>query len=342
MPNFAALSPWINAAVFLVAAAAVWWAGSRLTRYADAISDMTGLGEAVVGMLLLGGVTSLPEIAVSVSAGLTGNSSLAVSNILGGVALQMVIVVIGDAMLRDRAITSRVAGPTTLLQAIFSCLLLMMVVLGLTIGDVAVLGAGAWTYAILLGGIAMFWLVSRYRRDETWEPDPPPRHDRSEQQGKPDSLRRAVLLTAGMGAIILVAGWLLSKTGEAIAGQTGLGGNFVGATLVGAATSLPEVSTVIVAVQIRRYTMAFADIFGTNMFDVMLIFLIDAVHPGPPVLNGLGDFAVVGALLGMAVTLLYVAGLIERRDQTVLRLGIDSWAVAITYSAGVVALYFLK
>lgn len=342
MPDFAALSPWINTAVFLAAAAAVWWAGSRLTRYADAISDMTGLGEAVVGMLLLGGVTSLPEIAVSVSAGLTGNSSLAVSNILGGVALQMVIVVIGDAMLRDRAITSRVAGPTTLLQAIFSCLLLMMVVLGLTIGDVAVLGAGAWTYAILLGGIAMFWLVSRYRRDETWEPDPPPRHDKGEQQGKPDSLRRAVLLTAGMGAIILVAGWLLSKTGEAIAGQTGLGGNFVGATLVGAATSLPEISTVIVAVQIRRYTMAFADIFGTNMFDVMLIFLIDAVHPGPPVLNGLGDFAVVGALLGIAVTLLYVAGLIERRDRTVLRLGIDSWAVAITYAAGVVALYFLK
>lgn len=342
MPDFTSLSPWINAAVFFAAAAAVWWAGSRLTRYADAISEMTGLGQAVIGMLLLGGVTSLPEIAVSVTASLNNNASLAVSNIIGGVALQVVIIVIGDALLRGKAMTSQISSPTTLLQAVFSCLLLLVVVLAITIGDTAVFGVGAWSIGMLLGGIAMFWLVSRYKGHETWKPDPAPKHERGEQEGKPDNLRKALLLTAGMGAIILVAGFLLSKTGEAIAGMTGLGENFVGATLLGAATSLPEISTVVVAVQIRRYTMAFADIFGTNIFDLMLIFLIDAVQSGPPVLNGQGDFAVVGALLGVTVTLLYVSGLIERRDRTVLRLGIDSWAVVAVYAAGVVALYFLK
>lgn len=342
MPDFSNLSPLISALVFVAAAAAVWWAGSRLTRYADAISDLTGLGEAFTGMLILGGVTSLPEIAVSVSASRAGNAGLAVSNILGGVALQMVIIVIGDAMLRGRAITSKVASPTTLLQAIFSCLLLLMVVLGITIGERAVFGVGAWSSAILLAGLVMFWLVARYKRQETWKPDPAPRHERGEQQGKPDTLQRAVLLTAAMGAVILVAGFLLSKTGEALAGHTGLGDNFMGATLVAAATSLPEISTVVVAVQIRRYTMAFADLFGTNMFDVMLIFLIDAASSGAPVLGGQGDFAMVGAMLGIAVTLLYVTGLIERRDKAVLRLGVDSWAVLATYAGGVAALYMLK
>lgn len=342
MPDFSNMSPWISAAIFIAAAAVVWWAGSRLTRYADAISELTGLGEAFVGMLILGGVTSLPEIAVSVSASVAGNASLAVNNILGGVALQVVIIVIGDALLRSRAITSRVAGPTTLLQAIFSCLLLLMMVLAITLNDRAMFGAGAWSTSVLLAGLAMFWLVSRYKNSETWKPDPPPRHEKGEQEGKPDSLGRAVLLTSAMGAIILVAGFFLSKTGEAIAGQTGLGDNFVGATLVAAATSLPEISTVVVAVQIRRYTMAFADIFGTNMFDIMLIYLIDVVHSGPPVLNSQHDFALVGALLGITVTLLYTAGLIERRDKSVLRLGVDSWAVLAAYAGGVVALYMLK
>jgi len=342
MPDFSGWSPWINAGIFLAAAAVVWWAGTRLTRYADAISEMTGLGQAVVGMLLLGGITSLPEIAVSVSAGLTGSADLAVSNILGGVALQVVIIAIGDALLRDRTISSQVPRPTVLLQAIFSCLLLATVIAGILIGDVAVLGVGLWSTAIVLGGIAMFWLVSRYRKNETWKADPQPHLDQGEQEGKPDGLRRAMLLTCGMGGVILVAGYLLAKTGEAIANQTGLGEGFVGATLVGAGTSLPEISTVIAAVRLRRYTMAFADIFGTNMFDVMLVFLIDAVYSGPPVLNGQDSFAAVGALLGIVVTLLYVAGLVERRDKPRLRLGLDSWAVIAVYLGGVVALYFLS
>lgn len=48
MLNFPSYPLWINAVIFLAAAAAVWWAGTRLTRYADAISEMTGLGQAFI------------------------------------------------------------------------------------------------------------------------------------------------------------------------------------------------------------------------------------------------------------------------------------------------------
>jgi cation:H+ antiporter len=108
--------------------------------------------------------------------------------------------------------------------------------------------------------------------------------------------------------------------------------------LVAAATSLPEVSAVVAAVRMRRYLMAFSDIFGTNIFDIMLIFLIDAVYRGPPVLNEQGGFAAMGAVIAIAVTVIYAAGLIERRDKVFLRIGIDSWAVAIVYVGGVAAL----
>jgi cation:H+ antiporter len=340
--NFTSYSLWLNALIFVAAAAAVWWAGARVTRYADAISEMTGLGQALIGLLLLGGITSLPEIAVSVTAGITGNAGLAVSNILGGVALQVVIIAVGDALLRRHAMTFKVARPAILLQAVFSCLLLCIVVAAVVVGDAAVLGVGLWSSGILVAGIFMLWLISRYRNSQAWRPDPEPEPEEGEQEGKPGTLRRAVLLTSGAGAIILVAGFLLSKTGEAIAGQTGISENFVGATLVGIATSLPEISTVVTAVRIRRYMMAFSDIFGTNIFDVMLIFLVDVAYPGPPVISEQGSFAAFGALLGAVVTLIYVAGLIERRNKTLMRLGMDSWFVIAAYLCGVGALYYLS
>ena len=342
MLDFSSYPLWINAAVFVAAAATVWWAGTKLTRYADAISGMTGLGEALVGMLLLGGITSLPEIAVSITAGLSGSAGLAVSNILGGVALQVVVIAIGDGVLRGHAITFQVARPAVLLQAVFSCLLLCLIVAAVVTGDLAVAGIGLWSTTVMLAGVLMLWLISRYKQDQRWRPVPQPAHEKGEKKDRPDSLHKAVLLTGAMGAVILVAGFLLSRTGDAMAGQTGISENFVGATLVAIATSLPEISTVVTAVLIRRYMMAFADIFGTNIFDLMLIFLVDLAYGGPAVVNEQGSFGAFGAVLGIVVTLIYIAGLIERRNRTFLRLGLDSWAVLGTYLAGVGVLWYLS
>ena len=91
-----------------------------------------------------------------------------------------------------------------------------------------------------------------------------------------------------------------------------------------------------------RYLMAFSDIFGTNIFDVALIFLIDASYPGGPVLNEVGAFSSFAAVLGIAVTLVYAAGLIERHDRTLLGIGVDSWAVVAIYLSGVGILYSLR
>src|SRR3546814_3412806 len=67
---------WANLGMFAAAAAAVWFAGSRLARYAASISDRTGIGAAFLGLILLGGITSLPEIAVTVTASLAGSAAL--------------------------------------------------------------------------------------------------------------------------------------------------------------------------------------------------------------------------------------------------------------------------
>jgi cation:H+ antiporter len=80
-----------NIAVFLFSSVIVWCAGRYVTRCADRLQARTGIGEALIGMLLLGFISALPELAVSVSASWAGNAQLAVNNLLGGMALNVAI-----------------------------------------------------------------------------------------------------------------------------------------------------------------------------------------------------------------------------------------------------------
>ena len=65
-----------NLVSFLAAAAVVWAAGTRLTLHADAVSRATGLKSALIGMLLLGGITSLPEMAIAITSGVSDASAI--------------------------------------------------------------------------------------------------------------------------------------------------------------------------------------------------------------------------------------------------------------------------
>ena len=138
------------------------------------------------------------------------------------------------------------------------------------------------------------------------------------------------------------AGWALARSGEAIAERTGLGDAFVGFLVVSIATSLPEVSTLWGAARRGRYRMAMGDIFGTNIFDIGLVLVIDVAYREGTALGSVGAFSVVAALLGIVLTLVYAAGLIERGDREVGRLGVDSWAVLALYSGGLAILWTLR
>jgi cation:H+ antiporter len=84
-------------AIFLAAGAAVWAAGIKLSAATDVLDTRLGLGEAFGGLILLAIVTNLPEIAIVASAALAHDPGIAVGNILGGIAIQTVVLVILDA-----------------------------------------------------------------------------------------------------------------------------------------------------------------------------------------------------------------------------------------------------
>lgn len=162
---------WVNAGLFLVAAAIVWAAGTRLARYVDAISDKTGLGKVFVGMLLLGVITSLPEIANVVTASVTDNPALAVNNLLGSAAINVLLLAIADAVIGREAVTAKVAQPSTLMMSTLCILVLVAVAMALTTGDVAVfgIGVGAWSVGLCIFSVGAFWLTANYEDHAAWK-----------------------------------------------------------------------------------------------------------------------------------------------------------------------------
>jgi cation:H+ antiporter len=340
-----------NVLVFLAGALVVWFAGTRLARGAEVVAERTGAGEALIGALLLGGVTSLPEIAATVSASIIRNAPLAVNNVFGGIAMQVTILALADAAGRG-SLTGRNRKSSVLLEGVLLIVVLNTAALGIAVGDTLVFGVGLWTTAVFALVIFALYLVKRYEPDQRWEPSDSGgerREDGGAQRAKEKRQRLHRLSTPALvtqltlvSLAVLAGGFAVAKSGENIAEQTGLGSSFVGAILVAIATSLPEVSTTLEAVRLGARVMAISNIFGTNLFDAGLLFVADVFYPGPAVLNEVGRFALVAVLLGVACTTIYLVGIVERREREIGRLGLDSIAVVLVYAAGVVLLYTIR
>jgi len=348
LPDIITTSLPASIVVFAIAAVAVWRAGTRIAVLADEIARRTGLGEALTGLVLLAGVTSLPEVATSFSAALDNDAKLAVNNLLCSIAMQLAVLALADAFIHQRALTSVVPDPVVILQGALNIVLLAVVAVATIVGDSPLLGAGFWSWFLFCAAIASLWKLSRARGRQPWLANKEIAHLAGaidEPRETPGSTGSAARLAAGVlvsALTILIAGWMVATTGGAIAELSGLGSSFVGVAFVAIATSLPEASTVFASIRRGLYTMAISDILGTNILNVALLFGVDLIAGGAPVLGRVGEFATTGTLLGILVTGILLVGLAERRDRTVWRMGVDSAAVLVIYAGGLVILYHLR
>ena len=110
-------NPWLMA-VFVVATIVVVLASIKATQLADTIADRTGMGEAMVGGLVLGGATSLSGVVVSVTAASSGDASFAISNAVGGIAAQTPFLAIADLIYRRANLEHAAAEATNLIQGV--------------------------------------------------------------------------------------------------------------------------------------------------------------------------------------------------------------------------------
>lgn len=289
---------WANVLVFFAAAAAVWIAGMSLSNQTDVLATRLHLGTALGGVILLAVATNLPELAITVSAAVSANIRVAVGNILGGIAIQTVVLVALDAFGKrsGKPLTYRAASLVLVVEGLNVMAVLVVVVAGsqlpntliaFRLGPAAVLIVVLWVAGLLLikrAHKALPWHQSGEAPDNQTEPQGHSQHKTEKKAtDKGTSTAKSATIFGVAALVTLAGGVMLERSGDAIAADIGLSGVLFGATVLAAATSLPELSTGLQSVRQDDDQLAISDIFGGNAF-LPVLFLLATLLLGKAVL----------------------------------------------------------
>ncbi len=315
---------------FFAAAAIVWKAGKPLADTTETLSRHYGLGEALGGMLILAIVTDLPELAIVASAALRGDLSLAVGNLLGGTAAQMIVLVALDRARPELPpLVTRAASPTLVVECLLVIALLGLVVAGPMLADIGTVGKLALpdllAPALWIGGL--LW-IGRLR---------PAAGGRSTtRQSVPIS--RGTFAVFGLAALATFAGGVgLEVFGEALAARFDIGGVVFGATVLAAATSLPELSTGWASAKAGENELAVSDILGGNAVLPVLL-TVASLCAGASAYAAIDGTSLYLSAVGIVMTAIYAAALILRPKRRVLGLGPECVLLLAVYAVALIGL----
>lgn len=345
-------TPWL-VAVFVAGVAATWMAGVTLSKSTDALDARLGLGEELGGIILLAIAGSLPELAITVAAAAGGHLGLAAGNLIGGIAIQTMVLVICDAVAgRERPLTFLVGALTPVLEGMLVVLVVSVVLMGALLKPSTSIGGvvSPASIAIVVMWVIGVYVINRVRKNPRWSVSMPGsrpgrrRHGHAHthsQAAHPFAERSTAQVAAIFGTaclVTLVAGVALELSGNALADRASVNGVIFGATVLAGATALPEISSGVAAVKLGDNALAIGDIFGGNAFQVCLFLLADLIA-GSPVLPTTGRLNSWLASLGVALTAIYAIGLVGRPYRCRLRLGPDSLLAILVFAIGVVGLF---
>jgi len=295
-----------------------------------AVSGGTGIAEffrispVIIGLTVIAFGTSLPEAAVSVTGSISGQSGIAVGNVLGSNIFNLLIVGGFSALLHpivvDRILLKRDL-PVSLLAVAF---ILVFTGVAFFMGNETVT-IGRLGGIILLGFFAVFMamllLEAKKDRAAAQEPATPER-----------SLPMNFVFTIGGLAAIVFGSDLVVDSATKIAYSFGLSETFVGLTIVSIGTSLPELVTSMVAAKKGSNEIAMGNIVGSNIFNLLLVLgLATVISPVT-----IQSYLFIDALMLTAVT---VFAMIFCRDKN---LGRKEGAVFILLYAAYFAYIFIR
>jgi len=261
---------------FIICAAIIFFAGSKLTKYGDAIGEKTGLCRAWIGIVLLAAVTSLPELANGISAVVIARvPDLAVGDLLGACMMNVFTLALLDIFMWARKKESIFikAKESNLLSALFGVLLLLMAALGLALSrsyfDFQILSISIYTIAIFATYfLAQKILFSHSQGEET----------SGEKNYAHLSNFQTYLGFLILALIVIACGSWLPMIGTEIVKVMGWGQTFVAVLFLALATTLPEMTVSISALRIGQVGMAVGNLIGSNVFNVSLLFIVDAFY----------------------------------------------------------------
>ena len=212
----------------------------------------------IIGLTVVAMGTSLPEAAVSVSAGLAGSNSLAISNVLGSNIFNLMVVVGFCAVMAPIAVDKDMVKRDIPISIGAALLLLLLGLWGMTLGRV-----DAILLLVLFVAFIVFLVFAalKNRTAATEEED--------EIKARPIWLC-LIFIVGGATAIIFGGDWVVDSATK-IALTFGMSETLVGLTIVSIGTSLPEFVTSIVAARKKEVELSLGNAIGSNVFNILLI-----------------------------------------------------------------------
>lgn len=303
---------------------------TRLAKYADILADKTGIGKLFMGVLLLAGVTSLPEVFTSISAVSQGYPNLAAGNLLGSNAFNMLLLAILDIIFRKKRILRHAA----LKHAVSGSLAVFLIAIAgffiladmpFRIGPV-----GMDSVIIMVCYIGSLYLVEA-NIQKGGEPSPT-------APSEVGWFEVVVGLVVSAFGIIYVSPILVSAS-QGIAEITGLGNSFIGTTLMAGVTSMPELITMIAAVRLGSEDMAIGNLFGSNMFNIFALAFADFFLPSGRLLEVINPSLSYILMLGLVMTSMALIGNLARSTRRIVFIEVDVLGLIVVYILGMWLLY---
>ncbi|NCQ63865.1 MAG: sodium:calcium antiporter [Alphaproteobacteria bacterium] len=317
MPDIQSLPlPWL-AALFALSAVLIAFFGSKMARIADVLADRTGLGEALIGAVLLGAGTSISGIVTSVTTAANGAPELAVTNALGGIAAQTMFLALADIFYRKVNLEHAGASTVNLGQATVLIILSVLPIMAYATPQIGFWGihpVSPIMVAVYLIGLRSAQTI---RQEPMWQPKETPglRVEEDDVENDPRSTALLASLFAGLVLIVGACGYVVGESGLALSGQLGISQGVVGALGTAVVTSLPELVTTIAAVRRGALQLAIGGIIGGNMFDALFVSASDVAYRDGSIYHAIGERSLFWMALVCLMTAVLLLGLLRREKQ---------------------------
>jgi cation:H+ antiporter len=320
-------------AAFAFATLAIGIAGTRMARVADALADRTGLGEAMIGGLLLAGATSLPDFAATLSAAIDGRPELAMSNVMGSMAANLAFLGVADVVYRKANLEHAAASASNLAQSALLIVLLSLPLVAMAAPPFEYRGIHPVTPFIVVAYIFGLRLVRTTQTAPMWYPRKTPQT--VEDVPAAGSRRGAAgglwMSFGGLTAVAALAGWTLMESAKALTDLAGISDSVAGGLLTALSTSTPELVTTIAAVRAGALTLAVSNIVGTNCFNILVIAAADVAYRPGSIYHDLSPVQDLWGLTAILMSAILLLGMVRRETYGVGRIGFESALLLSVY-----------
>lgn len=289
----------VNLIFIVVGLVTLYWGGEWLIHGSSRLAQSLGVSPLIVGLTIVAVGTSVPELMVSLNAAVIDVSEIAVGNVVGS-NIANIGLILGTA-----GVTFRLVIHVSLIRREIPIMIGASLLAYFLMRDGSISSTdGLILFAGFIGFNALLiWATQRERRAE---------HISLEemQEGAEDGSpfrwgREGVRLLAGLA--LLVVGARLTVDGAAgIALELGISELVIGLTLVAVGTSLPELTTTIVAGRRGHNDLAVGNAVGSNISNLFLILGLTAIIQPIPITAQVINFD-IPVLIGFALLMLLVA-----------------------------------